>query len=363
MTNYLRPQSVALIALALGVAATVAGWYVVGRQAEAEARAEFATQAALATTVIERRVQRYVDLLYGLDAFVNHEPRPSRDKFHVYVTSLELGQRMPACRRWSSCGRARSEREAYVASVRTDRSVCRRATPTSRSGRRERAPECWVIDYLRPLAGNEAAFGLDIRERRGAMQAAERARHRQPDLHRKYRLAQETGNSYGLVIYLPVYSTSRPRNVAQRREGHLGFVNVVLRMDDLMAGMIAEPVAAGMRIRMHDRGAMNATLPPSEATVFYTTPGAWRSDAELGLAEWRPRDTIDLGVGGRQWLLEFDGPPSASPWLRPLPLLRSARASWCRSCLRGPARGRARRWAISLAQRPPRAAHALVRSS
>src|SRR5258706_9699762 len=92
-------------------------------------------------------------------------------------------------------------------------------------------------------------------------------------------------------------------------------------MDDLMAGMTVEPVAAGMRIRMHDRGVLNATLPASEATVFYTTPGPWRPEAELGVAEWRPRDTIDIVVGGRQWLLEFDGAPARSPWLRPLPLL------------------------------------------
>ena len=91
MTNPLRPQSVALIALAIGVAATLAGWFVVGRQAEGEARAEFASQAAVATNVIERRIQRYVDLLYGLDALANHEANLSRLEFHTYVSALDLG--------------------------------------------------------------------------------------------------------------------------------------------------------------------------------------------------------------------------------------------------------------------------------
>ena len=68
MINTLRQQSVALVVLGLGVAATVAAWHVVGRQAESEARAEFANQAMVATSVVERRVQRYIDLLYGLDA-------------------------------------------------------------------------------------------------------------------------------------------------------------------------------------------------------------------------------------------------------------------------------------------------------
>ena len=95
MTQTLRQQSVALLVLVLGMAATMAGWYVVGRQAEAEARAEFANQAGVATHVLERRIQRYVDLLYGLDALANHEPNLSRLEFHTYVAGLELGQRLP----------------------------------------------------------------------------------------------------------------------------------------------------------------------------------------------------------------------------------------------------------------------------
>src|SRR5689334_20991545 len=95
MKTYLRPQSVALIALACGIAATLTGWWIVGRQAEREARAEFANQASLATNVVERRIQRYIDLLYGLDALANHEPSLTRIEFHNYVAALDLGARLP----------------------------------------------------------------------------------------------------------------------------------------------------------------------------------------------------------------------------------------------------------------------------
>ena len=107
----------------------------------------------------------------------------------------------------------------------------------------------------------------------------------------------------------------------QLRELHLGFVTVVLRIDDMMAGMMAEPIAAGLRIRIHDRGAVSATQPASEATLFYSTPGTSRPDSELAFHEWRPRHEHDLVVGSRQWLLEFEGQPGPSPFLRPLPLL------------------------------------------
>ena len=323
MKTYLRPQSVAAIALACGVAATLTGWWIVGRQAEREARAEFANQASLATNVIERRIQRYVDLLYGLDALANHEPHLTRQEFHAYVVGLDLGQRLPGVQAVELIRRVRAdEREAFVAQVRADRSVATLGYPEFSVKPPGERPEYWVIDYVEPLAGNEAAFGLDIRTRAGASQAAERSRDTaNATFTGKYRLAQETGTSYGLVAYLPVFSTTSPRDMATRRASHTGFVNVVLRVEDLMSGMMAEPVAAGMRIRMHDRGTMNTTQPKSDATLFYTSPGPYTPDEQLTMVEWRPRHDQDVVVGGRQWVLEIDGTPMVSPFLRPLPLL------------------------------------------
>src|SRR5688572_28708207 len=177
MTNPLRPQSVALIALAIGVAATLAGWYVVGRQAEAEARAELASQAAVATNVVERRIQRYIDLLYGLDALANHEPSLSRLEFHTFVSALDLGLRLPGVQAVEYLRRVRDrDRDAFVASVRNDRTLTIKGYPEFNIRPPGRRDEYWVIDYVEPLAGNESAFGLDVRARRGADQAAERSR-------------------------------------------------------------------------------------------------------------------------------------------------------------------------------------------
>jgi len=323
MTNYLRPQSVALLALAFGVAATVAGWYVVGRQAEGEARAEFASQAAVATNVVERRLQRYIDLLYALDALANHQPTLSRLEFHNYVAALDLGQRLPGVQAVEFLRRVREhDREAFIERVRTDRSLTQRGYPGFSIKPPGVRSEYWVIDYVEPMSGNESVFGLDIHARRGAREAAERSRdHASPVFTGKYRLAQETGASFGLVMYLPVYYGTRPASVVERRAQLMGFVNVVLRIDDMMAGMMAEPISAGLRIRIHDRGAVSATQPVSEATLFYSTPGTSRNHSELAFHEWRPRHDHDLSVGGRQWLLEFEGPTGRSPSLGPLPLL------------------------------------------
>ena len=211
MKNPLRPQRVALITLACGVAATVLGWFFVGRQVELESRVEFATRAQLASNVVERRIQRYIDLLYGLDALANHEAYLTRLEFHQYVSALNLGRRLPGVQAVEFIRRVWDEdREAFVARVRADRSLATNGYPNFDVKPPDPRAEYWVIDYVEPMAGNETAFGLDIRTR-AAVAAAQRSRDTgEPTMTGRYRLAQETGSSYGLVLYLPAYGAQRP---------------------------------------------------------------------------------------------------------------------------------------------------------
>src|SRR5688572_24504880 len=95
MKKYPPPQSVAWIALAIGVAATALAWWISSRQAESQARAEFASRTQLAAQLVERRFQRYLDALYGLDAFASHEPDFPRIEFHEYAAALAAGERLP----------------------------------------------------------------------------------------------------------------------------------------------------------------------------------------------------------------------------------------------------------------------------
>src|SRR6476646_3273046 len=65
----LRSRAVRLIALACGLVATLFAWFQVGQQADREAGAQFASRANFAVGVLERRIGRYLDILYGLQAF------------------------------------------------------------------------------------------------------------------------------------------------------------------------------------------------------------------------------------------------------------------------------------------------------
>src|ERR1700682_1973289 len=95
MNTSLRTQNVAFVALVCGMGATLFAWFLAGRQVEGEAQGEFAGRVNLAASTLERRIQRYVDVLYGLEALAYHDPTLSRPEWHHYVSALDLGRRFP----------------------------------------------------------------------------------------------------------------------------------------------------------------------------------------------------------------------------------------------------------------------------
>jgi CHASE1-domain containing sensor protein len=114
MGNSRRPRITALLALACGLAASLFAWYQVGQQADREARAQFAGRANLAANLLERRLQRYLDILYGLQAFAYHED-VKRDEFRQYVNALQLGKRFPGVQAVEFVRRVpRAERDHFL---------------------------------------------------------------------------------------------------------------------------------------------------------------------------------------------------------------------------------------------------------
>jgi diguanylate cyclase (GGDEF)-like protein/PAS domain S-box-containing protein len=320
MKTILRPQTLALIVLACGVALTLFAWHLAGRRAESEAKAEFAIQANLATGLLERRLQRYIDLLFGLQALAYHDHNLARPEFSNYAFALSVQRRFPGVRAVALLRRvADSGRDEYVERVRNDRSMDPRGYPAFDIRPPGRRDEYWVVEYIEPMQGFEDVMGLDARARPVVREAAERARDTgEVSATGRYRLAQEKSTSYGLVIYLPFYS-GKVASIDQRRASMLGLVNVVLRVDDILAQMLNEPLLSSMRMRLHDLGPVGIPPPPAgPETLFYQTRP---DEAPAQWWQWRDHQDRRIAVAGRQWALQFDDTPDLSPWLRRFPLL------------------------------------------
>lgn len=325
MTRLPRPQFVAFTALACALVATLVAWFVAGSQERREDEVEFASQAGLAADLLERRIERYVDVLYGLEALAYHDPDLARPQFRRYVSALDLAHRFPGVRALELIERVTdAERDAFVRRVREDRSFSPHGYPAFDIHPPGRRDEYWVVDFLEPLEGNEAAFGLDVRAVTLAAPAAERARDTgEPVVTGRLRLVQETGTSYGLVFYLPVYSRDRPATPDERRRSLRAFVNVVVRVDDMFADMLAEPIMAGLAMRIHDLGTARDAEAATRSMddVFYSTPRPPEDRERLSLGQWRPEQARDIAVAGRKWRLQYVSDGAENPWLARFPLL------------------------------------------
>jgi len=316
MIGHLRPRTVAVVALAIGLGATAWSWFIAGRQVEREGRAKFEQQAGLAASLLDRRILRYIDVLYGLEALAYHDQTLSRTEFGRYVSALELGKRFPGVQAVQLVRRVTDdERDEFVRRARASGEPDFDIRP---AGRRD---EYWVIDYNEPREGNESVTGLDVRVRLGASSAAQRSVETgEPAATGRYRLAQESGASYGLVIYLPVYSAP---DAFATEPGHLrGFVNVVLRVDDMLADVLSEPLVAGLQLQIRDLGNIgSAPEPATQDTVFYRSAEHRMKPVAFPWAHWHHETQHPLAVAGRSWLLEFESAPELSPWLTRFPLL------------------------------------------
>jgi diguanylate cyclase (GGDEF)-like protein/PAS domain S-box-containing protein len=93
-----------------------------------------------------------------------------------------------------------------------------------------------IVDYLEPLEGNEAAFGLDVASLPAmARVIADAVDSGQPRTTPLMRLAQERAQQQGFVMMMPVYRAGAELGSAeQRRAAWIGNTSAVIRSADLI---------------------------------------------------------------------------------------------------------------------------------
>jgi len=152
-----------LLVCAAGAGLSFALFSYVRDYIDRDAKLRFERQAADARHIIERRLQAYVGVTYGLRALFAAREQPNRAEFHRYVESLNLKDNYPGFEVLNYARHVRGDqRREFEQSVRRDTSVdASRHARFSVKPPGER-PEYHVLVYLAPMNGNEFALGLDI---------------------------------------------------------------------------------------------------------------------------------------------------------------------------------------------------------
>jgi diguanylate cyclase (GGDEF)-like protein/PAS domain S-box-containing protein len=162
-----------------------------------------------------------------------------------------------------------------------------------------------VVDYLEPMAGNEAALGLDAGAHPEVMAALERARASgAPTLTDPLGLAQSAGGPAGFEVLMPVYG---PHGAT------IGDTAAIIHGDALVRTALAN---AGLLGDASVALAVYAGERAEPARLVFASGGARGASGADMLARWLAPDftpQLEAGfkVGGRSWLVRTEAVPRA----------------------------------------------------
>jgi len=311
-----RPEAAALV---LGLLVSITAWWLV-RGWEARQRApQVSEQVAVSAHALAKTLAHLVDDVQVLAQFCDAAEPVSADAFARFTQPFLARHPGLQALEWVPRVQER-ERDAFVAQVRAEGlaefSILERVGGEPRpAGAR---PEWFPVLRVAPLPGNAAALGLDQGADPLRRPALEQARDTgQPAASAPLILARETAGQHSLLVYVPQGPAGAPgETVPARRDRVRGFAVGVLRLGDLMGGVIAQLPPNTVDLVLLDPHT------PGVAGVLETHPARARSAGAPALDPAAViRDPlgqeVPISVAGRTLVLR--GAPA--PGTTPTPLL------------------------------------------
>ncbi|HAT09067.1 MAG TPA: hypothetical protein DCS97_00360 [Planctomycetes bacterium] len=223
----------------------------------------------------------------------------SRQQWHAYVSSLDLGQSFPGIQ-----GMGYSMLIDPVIRIEHEASIRNQGHPDyAIRPAGERSIYSSII-YLEPFDWrNQRAFGYDMFAEPVRRKAMEMARDSgQPAASGMVTLVQETEQApqRGFLIYVPVYRVgSEADDTVGRRASIQGFVYAPFRMGDLMRGILGE--AIGFEPDLHFQ-VYDGDVVDGRQAMYTSAEDGCTLDRRLG---GMVRDTRVLLPGGQHWTVRY----------------------------------------------------------
>jgi diguanylate cyclase (GGDEF)-like protein/PAS domain S-box-containing protein len=312
-----RRVSTAWWVLAVGLALSVGAAWLMAQRVAHEAQLQFDAEVADTRDAISTRIQAYTDVLRGVRALFDTRGVLVRDEFRRYVQSIDLGQRYPGIQVIHYSQRiSDQQRSDFEAKVRFDTSVEPRGYPGFAIKSPGERPEYVVVQFVEPMAGNEAALGLDLGGDAVRMAALNRTRDSgQLTASGAIALALDPHKHPGFAMRLALYHKGAPlATLAQRREAFVGVVSASFVVIDLMRGSLSDSLLQKIHVQIHDAGFLDdlqGLQSPSADNLMFDSdrlrdPIATSRVSDVVNDPAPGRSRLDLDIGGRRWNLYFN---------------------------------------------------------
>ena len=293
---------VLLISLLLTV---LASWYYVRQSVDAQNRAQWDETTQAAETTIYRRVNRYLDAMFGARGLLLVSDSVEREEWEGYVRALEPDRRL-RLNSFQSLGFAEyvraGERERFSREAREEGVRDLRPEPDG-----ERSAY-FPLKFVAPSSeANRSMIGYDAYSDPAHRSVMDRARDtNSPQATRMdYVLTDAPSHSdadvawrKGFVVYLPVYEKDEPAGtVAERRRALRGFVVGTFRADVIFGETFGNTFDPAIDFEVYDGGNV------ASSSLIYDSNNVKNAQKKGEAALFSKEDQIK--VAGHKWTLYF----------------------------------------------------------
>lgn len=306
-----------LLSLIIFLLVTYQLWNSAQHEADEVLQADFNAQVQEVKNKIEIRMQNYEHLLRGVQGLFAATTQVDRNDFHAYANEVALEINYPGMQ---SLGFnlliAKQDKLKHIASIRKKGYLQYSIRP---EGLRDLYTS---VLFIEPFIGrNMQVIGFDNFADPARRKPMEQARDTGKSvISGKLKLIQETDDQAqsGFIMWAPIYKNGVAHNtLAERQANLLGWVTASIRMDDLMASILAGNVNLDLEIYdglemsdlslMHDANKLRRDLSANKTrfqnkSVFNIMGHDWTllfsslKNFDVRLSNQKPKLIAGLGV-------------------------------------------------------------------
>jgi len=304
-TRWYRRYATIIVVACLGLFLTFSAFFIVRRLEIQRLKTELQLHAQGHVNAVEKEISNNFNTLRSLHSFFKSSEVVTREEFRIFTE--DMLQRAPGFQAIEWIPRVlRSQREGYERAARLDGfkdfQITERQTQGEmiRAGERE---EYFPAYFVEPYKGNEIALGYDLASNPAHKSAMEKSRDTgQMIATGRTILAQDTGEQYNFLVFLPVYGKQALLDTVEtRRKNLIGFMLGVYRVGTIANNAFKYP--KGLTIHIYDKSS-----PPGDSLLY-----TYSSQAGSNSNQTEPQNGFEisheLNIADRQWQLVFEFSP------------------------------------------------------
>jgi PAS domain S-box-containing protein len=298
-------SSVLLPFLVLGVSLTTTGvwWFLLTRQDDENARAEFESQARESSDEIRDELMGFADVLQAGAGLLAVSDTVSPEGWRRFVERFDLPHAYPGIEAVNYAEQVKTAGlDALTQRMRTQVGADFRIWPPGSRG------EHAVTVLIEPFGGtNIRAMGFDLMSEPTRRQALERARDTGTvTLSNRVNLVQDVSAKPrpGLLMVVPLYRRDRTSTtVEERRTALTGYVSAAFRVDEVVTGVLRKrTLPLSLSIWEGERTVSDA--------LIYSTTRAGQASTTSRVPIFST--DVPLSLSGQKWSLRFSVPKRAA---------------------------------------------------